>query len=415
MGFFSKPTAKKPAPPKPEARPAAAPRPASAHEVAAQAVGRVARSGERRPQDPVANDITVAGASMIEWAAPGQSAFEVVAANPGLCEVLENAALFYASGKIDLARSTLEHGVQADQEARQSLLAWLALFDLLQRAGDRATFDRMAMIYVVEFERSAPAWEVHSAPPVAGPRATPAGYVLVSGKLTPDNAGQIEALRRVVAKKVARARLDLGKVTGFDDAGARLLAEALGAARVARFGLEIQHAEALRPALEAAVRQGRDGGEGTWLLSLELMQWQNDRAAFEDRAIEFAVAFELSPPSWEPPPAMTAPAPLPEAEAAPAAGPEGEADVLRWSGELVGSTAPQLAKLPEFARGRSVVPVDMTAVDRVDFVCAGALLNSIGNVEQQRKSVQLIGVSPIVRALLLLIGVSPRHFVKKSD
>ena len=57
----------------------------------------------------------------------------------------------------------------------------------------------------------------------------------------------------------------------------------------------------------------------------------------------------------------------------------------------------------------------MTAVDRVDFVCAGALLNSIGNVEQQRKSVQLIGVSPIVRALLLLIGVSPRHFVKKSD
>ena len=57
----------------------------------------------------------------------------------------------------------------------------------------------------------------------------------------------------------------------------------------------------------------------------------------------------------------------------------------------------------------------MTAVDRVDFVCAEALLNSIGNVEQQRKSVQLIGVSPIVHALLLLIGVSPRHFVKKSD
>ena len=57
----------------------------------------------------------------------------------------------------------------------------------------------------------------------------------------------------------------------------------------------------------------------------------------------------------------------------------------------------------------------MTAVDRVDFVCAGALLNAIDNVEQQRKSVQIIGVSPIVRALLLLIGISPRHFVKKSD
>jgi hypothetical protein len=29
--------------------------------------------------------------------------------------------------------------------------------------------------------------------------------------------------------------------------------------------------------------------------------------------------------------------------------------------------------------------------------------------------VQLIGVSPIVRALLLLIGISPRHFVKKAQ
>jgi hypothetical protein len=28
--------------------------------------------------------------------------------------------------------------------------------------------------------------------------------------------------------------------------------------------------------------------------------------------------------------------------------------------------------------------------------------------------VQIFGASPIIRALLLLIGVSPRHFVKKA-
>ena len=32
------------------------------------------------------------------------------------------------------------------------------------------------------------------------------------------------------------------------------------------------------------------------------LQWQNDHEAFEDRAVEYAVTFELSPPSWEPPP-----------------------------------------------------------------------------------------------------------------
>jgi hypothetical protein len=29
--------------------------------------------------------------------------------------------------------------------------------------------------------------------------------------------------------------------------------------------------------------------------------------------------------------------------------------------------------------------------------------------------VQIVGATPIVRALLLLIGISPRHFVKKAD
>ena len=40
--------------------------------------------------------------------------------------------------------------------------------------------------------------------------------------------------------------------------------------------------------------------------------------------------------------------------------------------------------------------------------------NALGRIESQRKSVQILGASPIVRALLLLIGVSPRNFVKKG-
>lgn len=412
MGFFSKPIARKPAPPKPEPAPAAPSRPQSAHEVALQAA-RTGRPAEQRPVDPVANDITVADASMIEWGMPGRSAFEVVSANPGLCEVLENAALFYASGKADLARSTLEHGVQADQDARTSPLAWLALFDVLQRVGDRAAFDRVAMDYSVQFERSAPAWD-ESRGVAAGPRVVPAGFVQLSGKLTAASAAQIDGLKRAVAKKVAKARLDLAKVTGFDDAGARLLAEALGAARAARFALEITHPGTLRQALEAAVRQGRDGGEGAWQLSLEMMQWQNDRAPFEDRAIEFAVAFELSPPSWEPPPITTSLGAGPDSAAEPPPDPNAGFETLRWTGEMLGPVTPQLAQLPDFALRRSVVPVDMSAVDRVDFVCAGALLNAINGVELQRKSVQITGASPIIRALLLLIGISPRHFVKKD-
>jgi len=40
--------------------------------------------------------------------------------------------------------------------------------------------------------------------------------------------------------------------------------------------------------------------------------------------------------------------------------------------------------------------------------------DAISRAESQRKSVQIIGASPIIRALLLLIGISPRHFIKKA-
>ena len=156
MALFQKPPAKKPDPSTPGAKPVpgpAAARPQSARELAAQAQGRKA------PQvEPALGDITVTGASLIDWK-PVSSAIEVAQANPGLCAVLENAALLYAGGQAKPARQLLEQGVQTDHDTKLSPLAWLALFDLLQRAGDRAAFDQLALQYVVQFERSAPPWE----------------------------------------------------------------------------------------------------------------------------------------------------------------------------------------------------------------------------------------------------------------
>jgi len=92
-----------------------------------------------------------------------------------------------------------------------------------------------------------------------------------------------------------------------------------------------------------------------------------------------------------------------------------DGEMLAWNGVMAGSALPQLAKLAEYAQGRATVPVDMSSVERVDFVCAGAMLNAINRIEAQRKSVQILGATPIVRALLLLIGISPRHFLRKAQ
>jgi ABC-type transporter Mla MlaB component len=202
-------------------------------------------------------------------------------------------------------------------------------------------------------------------------------------------------------------------VTGFDDTGARLLANALAEARRAGLGLQLIHGPKLDSALATALKGGRAAGEGAWLLSLELLQWTNDRSAFEDSAIEFAMAFELSPPSWEPSLSEAAPAKPEEPTDTDSVG--FEAETLKWSGVMTGSLAPPLGKLADTMHSRAVVDVDMSDVERIDFVCAGALLNLINRIESQRKAVQIVGASPIIRALLLLIGVSPRHFVKKPQ
>jgi anti-anti-sigma regulatory factor len=414
MALFSKPPTKKPTQPAAPARPDDAapgrPRGVTARDVAASH----AKSGDHGVFEPIHADITLGGESMMEWT-PAQPAIEVVESNPGLCAVLENAALLYASGQGAHARLLLEQGVATDNDARTSPLAWLSLFDLLQRSDDRAAFDQFALQYVVQFERSPPAWDEGAKPAAsAAPRSATGGYISISGRLTQASAGQIENLRKAVTRKIAHARLDLSTVVGFDDEGAKLLAAALAEARRKGLQLSIERPEKLRRLLDDALATGRDGGEGAWLLALELMQWMREQEPFDERAIDFAVTFEVSPPSWEPP-AAPAGAPRPAAAAAPGQDPGRDpSETLVWSGVLTGNLAARLNELVQFASGRTVTVIDLTAVERIEFVGAGALLNTIERIEAQRKTVQLVGTSPIVRALLLLIGIAPRHFVRTS-
>ncbi|MFO1306359.1 MAG: STAS domain-containing protein [Burkholderiales bacterium] len=419
MALFNKPPAKKPEPPpaaKAPAGPAAARAPASARDIAAQAQGR--RGAPEAPRAEPGADISMTGASLIEWS-PNRNAIEVGQSNPGLCSVLENAALLYASGQAKAAREMLEQGVVSDPDANASQLAWLALFDLQQRADDRVAFDRMALVYAKQFERSPPVWEESGKQPALQAKV-PGGYALLAGKLTAATAPQLEGVRKQMAKPGQQMRLDLAQVQGFDDAGARLLADLLAEARRKRYAVKLERHEKIQHALDILVRRGREAGESAWLLSLEFLQFANKQEAFDDRAIEYAVAFEQSPPSWEPPPVPAAPvagaAGAAGAEPSPApAAQDATPNTVAWTGALTGPSPHAINQLLEGAMLQSVVVLDLARVERIDFVCAGSMLNAINRVEQQRKAVQIHGASPIVRALLLLIGISPRHFLKKAQ
>src|SRR5438477_985869 len=409
MALFHKPLTKKPdASTSP--RPASSPRGTSARELADQAANRKGVAARSLAEPP--GGVSAAGHSIIDWS-PAYASIEVSQTNPGLCAVLENSALLFASGQVDPARSLLEDGVVNDHDTKLSPLAWLALFDLFQRANDRRGFDQLAMQYIVQFERSAPAWDERAPRTGSATDAKKGAFITITGKLSGANATQLLGLRRTIEARMPHARLDLSSVINFDDSGARSLASLLADARKAHIALTIERPENLRLALDAAVRKGKETGQGAWLLALELLQWQHDQASFDDRAVDYAVAFEVSPPSWEPPPVVDLPAASAETAGA-AVKSNGESETLVCAGVMAGANAQHVTALADFSHRRNLIVVDMTDVERVDFVCAGALLNTINRIEGQRKTVQITGASPIVRALLLLIGISPRHFVKKA-
>jgi hypothetical protein len=247
----------------------------------------------------------------------------------------------------------------------------------MQRANDRLAFDpaRDAVRVAV---RALGAVLGRSAEAADRRQAGGGGYIAVTGKLSGASAGQLEGLKRALEKCVPRARIDLSSVTGFRRRRRKAFGPTISARAPRRSGWSSRSSvpEKLVAALESAVAQGKAGGEGAWLLSLELLQWQRDQATFDERAVEFAVTFELSPPSWEPPPrAGTAKGAEPAVAAGASAPPEpvraAERDTFVLDGVLAGATPPELARLADVASRNDVTQVDMTGVERVGFHLRG--------------------------------------------
>ena len=136
-----------------------------------------------------------------------------------LCSALENAALFYSNGQVDSARQTLSEAVVNDIEARRSMLAWLALFDLLQRAGDKAAFDGLALKFAHLFERSPPTWEEHRvgvSRPSTVVKGAGVATVRFTGSLAADGLGQLDALFKATTT-MPKCRLDFSGVTAVEE------------------------------------------------------------------------------------------------------------------------------------------------------------------------------------------------------
>ena len=324
---------------------------------------------------------------------------EVQECGAGIGAAFEEAAVLYANGNDGEALALLEAAVPTEG-GTVGEGAWLMLLDLYRLGGHRQRFEARVLDYATRFERSPPPWEDLS--PEAG-RAKSALPPLVNlnGQLSAAAAKQFEQIA-AIARRSGGVRIDVGKVRGVDDAGCGVWRRLLAELAAERIGVALLNVQALAEVLAGRLVPGRAEERDTWLMLLELLQYAGDQARFEDLAVDYAVTFEESPPSWERRGALAlaAEAAVRTAEPAPT-----DPDRFAFEGELTSAANETLKRLAAFAADRRAVKVDCSRLRRVDFVCAGTLFNILVTLQAQGKLVSLANVNAMVAGLLRVMSV----------
>ncbi|NTV69613.1 MAG: hypothetical protein HGA71_05640 [Azonexaceae bacterium] len=317
---------------------------------------------------------------------------------------VEQVVVLYANGQDGAARSLLETFVRS-YHGREGRRFWLLLFDLLQATGERAAFEKLGADYAEACEMSPPTWSQQSPAAKQATGAVGPHKIFLQGVLTEEGALPVTELAKLVEQK-AQVTVDCTKLIGCDDEVAGQLADLLSRARKGRLAVTLIGTDVFIDRLNCRMVAGDTAHEPSWRLLLELLQRHGTQDAFEERAVDFAVTFELSPPSWEPRVAVAAPAVSAAAER-----PVDDAHYL--SGDLKGCRFDELVAVIE---GSEQPILDFSGVRRLDFVSAGQLVNRLAPYKAAGRDIVIRSPNHLVAELMAVVGLNKqaRILVPKS-
>jgi anti-anti-sigma regulatory factor len=314
---------------------------------------------------------------------------------------IEHAVVLFANAQDDAARNLLAQCIKTypGVEGRRF---WFLLFDLLQIQGDRPAFDQLCVEFAESCEMSPPAWRALA----SNPRDDlPASQVFaLHGVLTAEEQKTMQQLDALLALP-GDLQVDFSRLAGCDDELAGQLAGRLSAARQAGKSLRLLGAESFLARLDERLPVGEAKHEASWRLLLELLQRQGTQAHFEERAVDYAITFELSPPSWDsvPPPARV--------KAQSGSGLKDEAFYLY--GSLKNQRFDELLPLLE-RNGQPVI--DFAGVSRMDFYSVGQLVNRLAPFKAAGKDILIRHPNHLVAELMRVVGLEKqvRIIISKS-
>jgi anti-anti-sigma regulatory factor len=150
---------------------------------------------------------------------------------------------------------------------------------------------------------------------------------------------------------------------------------------------------------------------GYWSLLFELYILDGKNEQYEELGLEYAVAYEMSPPPWEV--VMRASGPD-GAGAAPAGAPAASPVGFPLRGVINSGSKEMLQQLSIYAASRQEVLVDMSNLMRIDFAAAGMFFEAIRAIHLAQKRVILSNLNELTAALLEVFGMTKHAILMRK-
>ena len=304
---------------------------------------------------------------------------------------VDEAAILYASGQTDMTEHLLQ-GVLGTGDRR----AWHMLFDLYAIQNREKDFEQLALDYAMRFESSPPVWVKSGGDTPANTDQAQAASLELPGLL---DKNATATLRDGIAAtdKNAVVRIDFSHIEMVDESGASECTQILAASRKAKRKLQVSGVDRFIALLQDLLRATHSRAVH-WLLLLELYQTLGQQDNFENLAVDYAVHFEVSPPSWSEVQAAVV------VQAAPAAKPSQD-DALQLAGEITPANDSALQQFGTYAATHNDVLIDMAQVTRVDYGSVSQFISVLMQCLGSGKSITLRGHNALIHELFRVMGI----------
>lgn len=337
---------------------------------------------------------------------------------------LEEIAVLFASNEDEQVERSLQELLGEESPQRDDRGTWLTLLDFYRAVGKQAAFETAAMEYMAIFSESAPQWRVFDRSTLnkmQGGGFGSSAYWVAPAVIDGQSAQDMN-LTLVNVTKPVRV-MDWSAVRDIMPDGANGILSVLAKLDQPDILLQVASLPVLLNILITKIKDVQvEDREPFWRLRLELLRLFESVDDFDLAAMEFCLAYEVSPPSWIEPKCKTENMDTQDAAEGDTLSGKGAVTSLVASsnffdqgmnvmfalkGAYKGSMSKTLKGFDSNLVGvGGFLTINCDCLMRVDFSAAGDLLNWISEKTAKGYTVHFINVHRLVALFFIVMGIT---------